>query len=225
MKHILFIIFTFLLLTTTSYAATEDLINDNDEYDDFDSIVKNLSNSTSQIDSPLGLDPFDSVKLHFSVGVVNNYLKISSHQSLASGFQQGMQASLGIDLFSPHWMAEGTVRSFSETDIEKTSVSMHEFDLKIAYRIYPQRTLNPYLGFGVAASYLVVKDSNLSTVPSTPTRSTKYSTPNSIVFAGTSYRFTEGIGMGIEFSYRSPMIEETIQKASLDMTLRLNTTF
>ena len=219
MKQIIFIIITVTLLATTSFA------DDDEQFDDFESIVKNLSHSTAQLESPSGLDPFDLVKLHFSVGVVNNYLRLSSNQGLVSGFESGMQATLGVDLFSPNWMAEGTVRSFSETAIDDILVSMREFDLKIAYRIYPNRSLVPYLGFGVAASYLDIKENSVTPEKKPVTRTEKYSTPNSILFAGANYRFTDGLGMGLECSYRSPMVEETIQRSSLDMAVRLNTTF
>lgn len=221
MKLLIALIFAATAFSVSTHAAEVE------EFEDFDNIVKSLSQSTSHIEGDIGRDPFDLVKLHFSVGVINNFLSLSTDRGPASGFESGMQATLGIDLFSDNWLAEGAVRSFSESEIENSLVALREFDLKIIYRMYPNRKIIPYLGFGVAASYLSIKESSSPTslAPSLVTKSAKYSTPNSILLAGAHYRFTDALGMALDFSYRAPMIDETIQRSSVDMTLRLNTTF
>ncbi|OQW46862.1 MAG: hypothetical protein A4S09_02845 [Proteobacteria bacterium SG_bin7] len=199
-------------LSSTSLAA----VDDDESSIGFDSIVKDLTSSTSSIAQLPGSDPFDYVMIHFGVGLVNSYISYHSNVGPVSGLHQGFQATLGIDLFSKNWQAEGAVRTFSETEINNTRASLHEFDLKIIYTFTSYSSLEPYMGLGVAARYLDVTESG---------KVSKFTTPSSILNLGTAYKLSDGIAIAGEVSYRKPFIDETAERSAVDLALRLNTHF
>ncbi len=199
--------------TSTSFAATDE----DESSMGFDSIVKDLSSNTSSI-APLspGSDPFDYVMIHFGVGLVNSYISYESNVGPVSGIHQGFQATLGIDLFSKNWQAEGAVRTFGEAEINNTRASLHEFDLKIIYTFTSHSSLEPFMGAGVAARYLDVTEGG---------KVSKFTTPSSIINIGTAYKLSDGIAIAGEVSYRKPFVDETAERSAVDLALRLNTNF
>ncbi len=213
-KKILILALLVLGFSSKSFAAVDD---DDDSAMSFDSIVKDLSSSRSSLaPSDSGTDPFDLVLIHFGIGFVSSYISYEANQGPVSGMQQGFQAALGIDLFSRNWQAEGTVRSFSETQVKDTRASLHEFDLKIQYTFISYSSLEPYLGLGVAARYLDVNEAG---------KISKYTTPASIMTLGSSLKISDSISLAGEMSYRRPLIDETAERSAVDMALRLNTNF
>ena len=199
---------------------------DTDYEGGFDSLVKELTQSRSTVDESSNIDPFDLVKIHFGIGVVNTLITFDTNKGLVSGGQHGFQASLGIDLFSPNWVAEGVVRSFAEVEMDQTWASLHEFDLKIAYQSTSRRFFNPFLGLGMAARYLDLKQMEKTSPAAAPTKTlTQHSTPSSVIFTGISYPITDGMSLAAEISYRKPIIDETIERSAADFTIRFNTHF
>ncbi len=212
-KKLILTLFLVLGLVPTSGAATDD----DESSMGFDSIVKDLTSSRSSIvQTDNDVDPFDLVLIHFGVGLVSSYLSYEAAVGPVSGVQQGFQATLGIDLFSKNWQAEGAVRSFAETEINKTRASLHEFDLKIVYSFTSHSSLAPFMGLGVAARYLDVIEND---------KNSKYTTPASILFLGSSFNLSENVAIGGEVSYRRPLIDETAERSAVDLALRLNTNF
>jgi hypothetical protein len=192
-------------------------VDDDDANMGFESIVKDLSSTRSSLaPSPEGSDPFDYVLIHFGVGFVSSYLSYEANQGPVSGMQQGFQATLGIDLFSKNWQAEGAVRTFSEAEIKDTRASLHEFDLKIKYTFNSYSALAAFMGAGVAARYLDVTENG---------KVSKYTTPASILNLGSSYHFTDTVSFAGEVSYRRPLIDETSERSAVDVAIRLDTNF
>lgn len=199
--------------TSNSLAA----VDDDESSMGFDSIVKDLSSSRSSlVPAPNGSDPFDYVLIHFGVGLVSSFISYEANVGPVSGIQQGFQATLGIDLFSKNWQAEGAVRTFSEAEINKTRASLHEFDLKIIYTFTSYTSLEPFMGAGVAARYLDVTENG---------KVSKFTTPSSILNLGTSYKLSDSIAIAGEVSYRRPFIDETAERSAVDLALRLDTNF
>ncbi|MEZ4872321.1 MAG: hypothetical protein R2827_08760 [Bdellovibrionales bacterium] len=146
-----------LVLISTNVLAEED------DFYSYDQIVKELSGATSTNKTRLKRvvnDPFSNVLIHGGVGFTSSYLSLSPNNDseTITGFHSGIEATIGIDLFSRYWQAEGSVRSFGNETINKNQVSLKEFDLKIVYRDYWARKFFYRFGGGIAARYLKFKE-------------------------------------------------------------------
>lgn len=210
---ILFCLIALIQTPVSAYAEEDE--SGSESGSSFESLVRDLSSSRASGIAGNDQDPFDQVKIHFGIGLVTSYLSYESNIGPVRGTHQGVQASLGIDLFSPNWMAEGVVRSFSETEIDNTRASLHEFDIKILYSFNSHTSLVPFMGMGMAARYLDVTDKTLN----------KYTTPASIFCLGSAFNINGNLSLAGEVSYRRPFSDETIERSAADITVRLNTHF
>lgn len=182
----------------------------------YDDIVSELS---GQQRAPiLTRDPFADVLIHTGVGFASSYTSILlpqqnlSNQVLLSGFE----ASLGIDLFSRHWMAEGSIRSFDPTELStRQTLSLKEFDLKAIYRENLSRRLGLRMGLGLAARYLTFS-------PSLQAPASTYSTPASLISTGLNARISRSFSLLAEVSYRRTLVSDTPDQSALQASLRLD---
>jgi hypothetical protein len=204
-------------------AAMTDEMEDDTEVMDYDSIVRELigspasGNSLNRARPVAPRDPFEDVLLHVGIGLVSTFARLDAGGDQINVDQRGFQATLGIDLFSEHWLAEGSTRSFGGTAYGANIVSLKEFDLKVYYHDRFSSKLGWRAGGGLAARYLTLKK--------TDAEPAKYSTPASIATLGLEYFLGPAVSMTAEISARNAMIEETIDQSSLDATLRLDTHF
>lgn len=201
-----------LLLSTSAWAQSSD-----EDYVGYDTIVDDLTASTRTPQVKSG-DPFDLISIHGGFGLVTSHLSLDLADGKSySGFQKGFEASLGIDLFSPKWMAEGALRSFSSSQVEKgIYASLSEFNLRLMYRNPVGRLVRIRLGLGVAARYLELK---------TADQRQEFSTPASILSVGLEAALSRNLSVGAELAYRSALITETADKGAADATLSLGAHF
>lgn len=203
-----------------AWPASSQALEDEDLVD-YDSIVSDLNREVSRpLQSrtklaPRADDPFATLLFHTGVGFA------SSVQSV--GFSDGQRAYLnlkgvqwagGIDLFSEHAMAEGTVKSLTSDDTGTNRASLQEFELKFVYRDRLSRTLGFRAGGGLAVRYLRFDN---------PTDGiADYTTPSSVGTLGLDFFLSDRFSIGIDFNARTSMIAETIDRNSFDGTLRLD---
>ncbi len=203
------------LLTLVTGPWTVALANEEVGYDD---IIQDLQGSTrTSVETPP--DPFDTVMIHATVGVVSSRIQIEQSEiGSASAFLNGAEAGFGIDLFSPNWQAEGSARSFNSERIgDKGQVSLKEFDLRIMNTSYLNRHWRLRLGGGLAARYLQL---------STPTLGVQRSTtPSSLFASALMVQVTKSLAVGADFSWRSALITETPDRSALNAGLRLDAQF
>ena len=134
----------------------------------------------------------------------------------------GLQVSLGIDLFSRHWMAEGTIRNFGKSKRDNMESTLREFDLKLVYRSNLNTFLKFKTGAGLSGRFLKLRKLDGLADESDVT---EYSTPSSMFFVGLSSFITDGLSIGAEAAGRISMISDTVDRNSLDLTLRVDTHF
>jgi hypothetical protein len=218
-----------MLLFNTSVQAqssSDDLVG-------FDGIIKELSTGSKSRYLYDNSNPFDNILIHAGIGLVTSHISLAPNGiKEVSGFHKGIEATLGIDLFSKYWKAEGSVRSFGDEKISDFPVSLKEFDLKIVYEDYVRKSLKYSIGFGLAARYLDITyegplsaDEIISSAASSALISEKHTTPSSLISVGASTYISKGLSLGVEFSYRSALISETIDKSAFDALVRIDTHF
>ncbi|MCM2282891.1 MAG: porin family protein [Bdellovibrionaceae bacterium] len=205
---------TFLSSPPTSFAQSEE----DEDLMDYDQIVRELSHGPTNRAQATSTttNPFDSVLMHGGVGLASTFSSIPYQGQRIQLHQQGFQAALGIDLFSEHWLAEGTARSFGNAEYNQVNVGLKEFDLKVYYRDRIGSKLGVRAGAGLSARYLTVKSGKSETV---------YSTPASVLGLGLEYFLGRSVSLGAEVSARNTLIDETIDRSAIDGTLRVDTHF
>lgn len=192
----------------------------------YDAIVNSLSkeqasrNATSRAREPVKYEEssLDSVWMHGGVGFANYIQSVRFNDGTTAQLnQKGIQAALGIDLFSPNWMAEGTARSFAEDGDAKVRSAVHEFELKVLYK----DRLSPRLGFragaGLTGRYLSIKRLGLP--------DEEYTTPTSVATLGGDVFMNDRFSVGADMNARNSLIGETIDHNSFDLTLRVDAHF
>ena len=211
-------IFVFLAAVTLINEKALALSSQEDEPEvGYETIISELSKGQSRAERPdYSADIFDSIKIHSGVGFVHSLVRIRTENGETEGSQRGVQASLGIDLFSKHWFAEGAIRSFGEGQLDSGKIQLREFDLKTVYRTNPYNLFGIHFGMGLAARNLKLINSG---------GVTNISTPATIALVGFDANVTENISVGGEASYRAAMIKESADRSSIDIALKLDAHF
>ncbi len=190
--------------------ASEDVM-------DYEAIIDDLrGTSQTTIEE---IDPWSQALIHTSIGFATTFIDVEPENGpSASGLLSGVEASMGIDLFSPAWRAEGAIRSFNKADLDsQTSVSLKEFDLKIMHSSILTSKLRMEMGGGLAARYLTAN---------TPfSAKHEYTTPASIIALGFRSQLTKMVGIGVDISLRNSLIDETIDRSSVGGSFKVNALF
>lgn len=221
-------------------ALAWSLVSHADDFDEdsahgYEYIVNSLTSPSARTLTHNNSDPFALVKIHLGVSFVSSYLTVEpSDRKNIGGFHHGMEANFGIDLFNPAWIAEGIVRSFGSQKIDDEQVSLKEFELRIVRRYFVRNNLFFRFGVGLSARYLdmnrvvmtepsvvVPSDGNPAPAATSSEVRERYTTPASVFATGFEVSLTESVGLGLEMSYRSTMIDDTVDRHSLDAGLKI----
>ncbi len=191
---------------------------------DYDSIVRELSTTSNRykVSSNYNGDPLANVLFHGGVAYTTSYLVVDPEfGAKLNGVLKGVEFTFGIDLLSRYWVAEGSVRSYQPENLDRnTQISLREFDLRLVYNDDLNQTMKYRLGIGLSSRYLTFK----SRIPSEIVKD-RYTTPSSIIFAGTQLSLSEKVSIGPDIAYRSALVDDTVDKKSFDANIRLNAHF
>ena len=205
------------LVSVNSFASQTD--EDFGTYDSYEDILQKLSDSraasssaTLKANRPSRLG---TTMFHAGVGIASLYQTVELDGNAKENIEnRGVQASVGIDLLSPEWLAEGTVRSFEANNLAWTKLQLKEFDLKFIYKPRLETLLGLRLGGGISARYSVYSRSHKEDLV--------YTTPSSIILAGFDVYLNETVSLGAEASLRTAMVGETIDQNTKDITFRID---
>lgn len=183
-----------------------------ENYDGYDSIVRELSSTHSEA-PPRSEGTLDTVRFHLGLGLISSSIALDLPKPYKSGavLMQGFGARLGIDLFSPYWVAETGIRSYNPEKFSSHEVHLREFDLLILYHTAPGRTFDFNIGGGMTARYLDVSGS--VTEANFPSENI---TPSSVITLGFDFGLAKAFSIGAQISYRSPFISRTADSGSFD---------
>jgi hypothetical protein len=232
-KRIVFILLLALGIYWTNSQAVASTYNTTyDEYEgySYDSLVNQLSESP---ESEYYDDPFNNVKFHLGVALVNTSFFLEYPQGSGTQVgQRGIQTSFGIDLFSPRWVAEGAYINFTESEYENARVAINEFDLKFFYNSKLSRLWSGRMGLGLAGRYLKIRrdisvESDETDEEGNPVRKTvaideEYSTPASMVFVGVNSDFTDAFSLGLEAALRRTLVSDAPDYSAFDVSIRID---
>ena len=213
-KNELLILGLVVIIVTNAHA------DDSGSYSSFDSIVKELSSSRINSSVETTPPPIESIKFHASLGFTTSLVQLDLPNDLPdSKSMRGIELRLGIDLFSPHWVAEGAVRTFTPEPFLNGEITLKEFDLLFVYKNSVNKPLNFSFGGGMTSRYMDLRGINISGVD------TSSATPASVILAGASTAFSESFSLGAAISYRDALVSKTADEGSIDGTLQFNGRF
>jgi hypothetical protein len=210
------ILFATIVMTFVQVHASEDLSS-------YEQIVRELTSpSTTSTRYNTKNSGLETIRIHASVGATATRVNLKLPAGLPAGASLGgAEVVLGIDLFSPRWIAEGAVRSFSQESFADSDISLKEFDLRIMHQVPIWEKFDLRWGGGMSARYLKFSNSfaNASEV------GLEYTTPASVFILGAQTKFNHAVGITAELAYRSRLISDTVDRNSFDGSVRISGSF
>ncbi len=223
-SNILFsLVATILMSTTLVQSAVAATDYEEVSYDDLVNQLHEKKNSYRFE----GNDPFQQNKIHVGFGLLTSMTNTEYDGGKSMKYQNGFQLSLGIDLFSPIWAAEGNLRNFGQAHSGTETRSLREFALKLMHRdrfngardsLNGGGSLGYRAGFGVGNRYLRISDDINGLVVND-------NTPAMVFFGGLDAYASKNFSIGIETDYHASLVGNTADKGALDFTFRLDTYF
>ena len=183
----------------------------------YEDLLTQLSQKKSLLQSNNN-SPFDKIMFHAGFGLITSAATVKIDGREQNKYQNGFQISLGVDLFSDVWAAEGVIRNFGTSYSGSETRSLREFDLKVLYRNRLNAESGLRYGAGLGTRYFKITDdaSGLAINDATPVTT---------LFGGMDTYLSKSLSLGVEVGARAAMITRTIDKNSIDVTLRLDTYF
>jgi hypothetical protein len=213
-KILLFI----LIALTTNLSGTTKVHAAEYEEVTYEDLVNRLNKKKVSIENSSGHHPMDDILIHAGAGLVTSVTSIKINDQNFTRQQNGFQLSMGIDLFSDQWAAEGTILNFGTENSGSETRSLHEVQMKVIYRNKMNAQMGVRVGGGFSTRTLKISDpvAGLYINDTTP------------AWAGSlgldSY-LTKSFSIGADLSLKSAMIATTTDKSSVDFTIRLNSYF
>ena len=212
MKHSILVFMMGLIVSwgLGSLAQTED-------YVEYDSIVNSLK-SRDRLSKET--DPFDEIQVHFGLGVANSYVNFRDSKLIgkSSSLFNGFQVSLGVDLFSKAWMAEGSVRTYEATSVARKSIRLQEFGLAAIYHTNIISIWHFRLGLGIIGRTIQIQDKIKNST-------LQKNSPASQALGGIYGQVSSWLTMGADLAYVSPLVRDSADGSGAEFMLRADTHF
>jgi hypothetical protein len=218
-----FIEISFLVLSAQSFvwgSAPEDVESEEVPYEQ---LVRELNSRVSkqqrQALQSTSVDPFEQLKIHVSLGFVQTVNSFVIEDRTLSRLEDGIQLGVGIDLFTPEWVAEGLLKNFGQSRQNDSTVALREFDLRLSYlQSAPQSKMKLRMSNGLGARYLRYRSdwSQLNTYQTTP-----------VYLLGLGFLVPIGNHFDLDFEFQGHMslVSDTMDRHGLALVLRLDNVF
>ncbi len=209
-------ILVLILLGSTNVAADEE------SYTSYDDIVAELRATAEQPTKPESDLEWEAVALHAGMGLTAETLSFETPDGISgSGILKGIEAHVGMNIFSRKARAEFLFRTYAKEPIASgVSADLKEFELRVVFLPMVNDKMNFRLGGGFAA-----RDLQLSARSGEFRNEYASSTPASTFFLGVERKVTHNLTFGPDVSYRSSMVSDSIDRRAFNATLRMNATF
>ena len=198
----------FLALTPTLVQAASS----NYEEVSYDDLVQELSTKTKN-NSETVAAPMP--KLQAGIGYTNTFTNIAAGGKSYNRYANGLQLSLGSELFAPEFYTEGIFRNYGSPNSGE-EFSIRELDMNLGYKNSLQGIWKYTVSTGLSNRFLKFEDpKNNVFVDDT--------TPSFVVSSGFLAQVHKRLSFGGEVSLRTSMISKTADKNSVDFAFRITT--
>lgn len=205
-SRILCLLLSLILSTNVCRASTA-------EYEEvgYEDLVRQISSKKKNIEDRRQPHPFDQVMIHSGVGYVNSFTVMDIQNRESQKYQNGIELSLGVDLFSPNWYAETSFRNFGVTSYGPQEIILKELDLKVGFKDHLQKPFVFKIDGGLANRYLKINDSDRDVAIND-------TTPMLLGTVGIAAELSPLISLGVNFSGKSALISRTADKSAFDFS-------
>ncbi|MCX7978552.1 MAG: hypothetical protein N2578_06065 [Bdellovibrionaceae bacterium] len=179
----------------------------------YEDLLKEINRSKNRI-TRRSEDPFQSVKLHTGFGYVNSFKTLLLGQGRQTRFHSGVELSLGVDLFSEEWYAEGAIRNYGLSRQGAEEILSRQIDLKFGHKSELAAPWAVRLEAGLSNHTLRVTDDHKGLI-------TDELSPSLLVSGELSAQINKFISFGLEASGRNPILQRGIDRGSIDFMMSL----
>jgi hypothetical protein len=200
--------------TSTLVQAASDARGDYEEVN-YDDLLTELS-AKKKVITKKDTSDLDDVRLHAGIGYANSFTNISAENQNFNRHANGIQLSVGMDLFSPHWYSEGVFRNYGQTTSGTEEFSLREIDLKLGYTNKLESIWSYTVSAGLSNRFLKFSDASKGI-------NVDETTPSLVVGTGFMAQVHKNLSLGAEVGARSALVNRTADKNSFDFAFRLTT--
>lgn len=206
----------FVAVFSTPKAWTKDIaVSQNEATEEltYDDLLSELKSHQSRFQKETH-HPYDDLLIHAGLGLVSTVSSIEVQGSHKNWQQNGLELSVGADLFSKKWYTEGTFRNYGVESSGMTELSMKQLDFKIAFRDQLHNPLVYHLGAGLSTRSINYSDPFAKL-------SLSENSPAFLAFGGIGSELTPLVTIGLEVGARSPFVSSHLDRGSLELGLLL----
>lgn len=190
------------------------------DYENYDEIVDKLSKASEDEvrENPAYRTEIRTFsRAHLGLGLVQTlYDADTANFNSPMQNQGGLIVNLGVDVFNQYWGLEGSYANYGSSNSDNTTLKLREFTVKGLYKPSINKTWSVRLGLGVSSRFLDVTNNG---------RGQSAKTPSGVFLIGVESYISSLISLGADFSLKSAMIGDTIDKNSADFIFRIDTHF
>ena len=191
---------------------------DNGGYEEvsYDELLNEISAKKKRLAAGDTREANEPPRLHAGLGYVNSFTNLSANRKNYNRHASGIQVSLGADLSSPNWIAEGIFRNFGTSSSGSEDFSIRDIEGRVAYTDKLEGVWHYNLGAGLSNRFLKFSDSTSGV-------NVDETTPSFVISTGFSAKVHKRLSLGAELSARTPMSNNSADKSSVDVAFRLTT--
>lgn len=212
-----------LILALSMGFSTMVWAEDDEEYSNYENIVSELKADTKNIVVNEIQDPWEQISIYGGLGLVTSFVSVNlpATGNQINGLLKGIEGHFGIDLFTKTLRAEGAFRAYAQEAMsQRTQASLKEFELRGVFVPAPYQKNIFRLGLGVAARYLDVKSQS-----ALASESYTNATPTALVMMGLERKVSRNVFVGPDLTYHSSLVDDSIEKYSWNLALKMNASF
>lgn len=190
------------------------------EFESYDEIVDKLSRADSNsltTNQAYRSEIRTFSRAHIGLGLAQTFFDADA-VALDSSMQNqgGLIINIGVDVLSTKWGLEGSYANFGTQNTDDTQIKLREFAIKGLYKPSINKTWTMRLGLGVSSRFLDIV--NQSTNES-------YKTPSGLFLFGLDSYISQSVSVGADLSFKTALIDDTIDNTSVDLAFRVDTHF
>ncbi|MCJ8277455.1 MAG: hypothetical protein MJK18_11490, partial [Bdellovibrionales bacterium] len=122
----------------------------------------------------------------------------------------------GVDVFNKNWGIEGSYINYGQIEPNSNTIKLREYSVRGLYNPSISTHWNARMGLGVSSRFLNI---------SNPQVSQEYRTPSGLFLFGVESYINSFISFGADLSFKTAMIDDTIDKNSVDLAFKVDAHF
>lgn len=183
----------------------------------YQDLVDRLQTKKKKISQPQA-HPLDQINLHASLGLTTSMNSYRVKGRDVSRAMNGFQVAMGIDLFSPEWVSELALRNFGTRESGGEKQSQREVDLKVSHLQAVTGGWTTRVGAGLSTRYLRYVDAATDV-------NVSQESPSLMASLGLETKLSPQIILGGDFGLRTALTDQSLDRNSMDLIIRLETLF